>query len=82
MANARMKTNVWQVHMTVTCMQLVKMILVIFNVNVMMDSLVMVLEFWVALISMNATLILVSIQNIALIPWEGIGSTKSMCRKL
>ena len=51
--------------MTVTCMQLVKMILVIFNVHVMMDSLVMVLEFWVALISMNANLILVSIQNIA-----------------
>ena len=65
MANARMKTNVWQVHMTVTCMQLVKMILVIFNVHVMMDSLVMVLEFWVALILMNANLILVSIQNIA-----------------
>ena len=43
------------------------------NAHVMMDFLVMVLEFWVVLIWMNANRILVLQLNIVSIQWEAIG---------
>ena len=59
--------------MTVACMPIVITMLDIMNAHVMMDFLVMVLEFWVVLIWMNVNRIHVLQLNIVSIQWEAIG---------